>query len=67
MENKSIICQLLLSAVRSTRAGSDVDAIIYDDEQEVATIYYDNGYSKAVNVACDSGIAMMRDILEAIH
>lgn len=66
-ENKFKICEELLKAVQLTRAGEDISGIHYDGEQEIVMIIYNNGYAKPVNVACDSGIALMRDVLKSIN
>ena len=69
-EDKSYICQVILGALKATVAGLDIADIKYEqltNGDELAVIIYDNGYRKPVNVSCDSGIAMMRDILRVIE
>ena len=52
-----------------TIAGVDLAEIEYRqlaNGDELAILIYDNGYRKPVNISCDSGVAMLRDILRAI-
>lgn len=62
MENKQMICNLLCEALKATRDQADLLSITYDSYLETATLEYGSGH-RTINVACDSGIAMMRDIL----
>lgn len=64
-ENKFYIVRALEKAIKMTRAGDAVDDLIYDHKHEMVIINFRNGYSKHVNVECDSGIAMIRDICNA--
>lgn len=69
-ENKETIIQLLLQALKFTVAGVNIEQIRYEqltNGDEIAVIMYDNGYRKSVNISCDSGLALMRDILRAIE
>lgn len=67
MENKQLICNLLMEAIKATRAGSDIKCLFYDSYHEWVLVYdcKDNVIRK-INVACDSGIAMIRDIMRYI-
>lgn len=64
-ENKYYILRALEKAIKMTRAGDAVDDLIYDHKHELVIINFRNGYAKHVNVECDSGIAMIRDICNA--
>lgn len=64
-ENKYHICNALEKAIKMTRAGDAVDELLYDKKHETVIIAFRNGYAKHVNVECDSGIAMIRDICNA--
>ena len=66
MEDKQKICDLLLPALQATRNLSDLVELRYDGYTEIVTATFDNGYSKRANVGCDSGTAMIQDILKAI-
>lgn len=64
-ENKYHICNALEKAIKMTRAGDAVDELLYDKKHETVIIAFRNGFTKYVNVECDSGIAMIRDICNA--
>lgn len=66
MENKQEICNLLCKALQATRDQYDLKELIYNEEHELVTVVYEEG-GNTVNVACDSGIAMMRDILNSMR
>lgn len=65
-ENKQAICDKLAEALKLTRNCFDLQEIKYDAEREVATVVFKNG-GVPVNVAMDSGTAMIRDIMRAIQ
>lgn len=65
-EDKQKICNLLCITLKATRSQSDLQVLIYHPESEMVTIAYSEG-GTSVNVACDSGIAMIRDILRAMQ
>lgn len=69
-ENKQEICNLLLKTLQATRHFSDLAKLDYIPEDEVNTEYVEatfaNGSLAVANVAMDSGIAMIRDILKQI-
>lgn len=65
-ENKHTICRLLATTLASTRQFYDLYALTYDEETETVECRFVNGGTKKVNVAADSGAAMIRDILKAI-
>ena len=66
MENKQRICDLLLPALQATRNLSDLTALTFDPDTELVTATFDSGFTKHANVACDSGTAMIRDIIKQI-
>lgn len=67
-ENKQRICDLLCATLKATRDQQDLQSLTYHfngpDDQMVTIAWSEGGTS--VNVSCDSGIAMIRDILKAI-
>ena len=68
-EDKDYIVQLFLKALQATGNQQDLKAAryeIFDNNDEIITLEWDNGYQKKVNVSADSGIALMRDILAAL-
>ena len=66
-ENKQAICDSLCRTLQMTRADADIDEIIYDARDEAVLIMYSTGLVVKVNVACDSGIAMIQDIMKNVH
>jgi len=54
--------------LRHTRDRSlfDLKNLQYDPDKEIVTAYFDNGWTKVVNVSADSGIAMIKDIIRHI-
>ena len=71
MEDKQKILDSLLVALKLTRAGEDVSYLEYVHEgpyrEEVHVFFKDNGYpGRVINVAMDSGIALIRDVLNHI-
>lgn len=46
-------------------AGINVDNLILENK-DIVTILYHNGYTKQVNIACDSVLAMLQDVLEKV-
>ena len=62
-EDKQAICTALCAALRLTRAGCDIEYIEYDRENEKAIVYYSDRLPVEVNVACDSGRALIYDII----
>ncbi len=68
-ENKQLICELLTKTLQATRNGHDVVDIRHEKDkrgQETATVVFDNGYKKKINVTGDSGTAMIYDIITKI-
>jgi hypothetical protein len=80
-ENKQRICDLLCATLKEARQHEDLMVLVYrdlgpdhmevtvcydqgPDHQEVTVCYDDGRFT--VNVSMDSGIAMIRDILEAL-
>ena len=66
MESKQDILDALTECLKLTRDQHDLEAMIYDDVLETVTVAWQHG-AQIVNVACDSGIAMIRDVLNAIR
>lgn len=62
-ENKQHICDLLLDTLQATNNAGDIVSIIYDDITEKVWVKFDGGGIRTINVAMDSGTAMIRDIM----
>ena len=65
-EDKQLICNALCKALMLTRAGCDIKCIKYNAEKEIAAVHYVNGARININVAMDSGIALIEDILKGV-
>lgn len=67
-EYKQAICDLLLVTLNATRDGRDVVSLDYikTDVSEEVVVTFENGHQKRVNVACDSGTAMIKDIMDHV-
>ena len=65
-ENKELIVMKLCALLKHTRAGEDIKDLVYDGEHETVEIIGDS-YRTLVNVACDSGIALIKDVLRKIE
>lgn len=69
-EDKQNIINYLFQTLKQTVVGVGLEAIRYEqlsNGDEIAVLMYDNGYRKSVNISCDSGVALMRDILRNIE
>lgn len=68
-EDKQLITKLLLGTLKVTRAGWNIVDMNYnfrDDGDEVVIIQYINGAEKRVNVSCDSGAGLIRDVMQKV-
>lgn len=65
-EDKQLICDKLLAALQVTRHLYDLIELQYNPEKEIVVAGFENGYTKTINVALDSGTAMIRDIMKWI-
>lgn len=66
MEDKQRICDLLLPALQATRGLNDLKDLVYCQALETVLAVFPNGNVKHVNVAADSGTAMIKDIMRGI-
>ncbi len=66
MENKQLICDLLLKTLQATRAGEDISSLEYNECEETVIIRFENGFIQNCNVAVDSGCAMILDIIKQL-
>lgn len=65
-EDKFEIINALSKALMMTRAGENILYMIYEEGHEEVQIKFINDYEKHVNVERDSGIAMIRDVVNAL-
>lgn len=62
MEDKKEIVMLLKHLLQATRAGADIEQMELGDDSETVRITYKDQCVAYVNIACDSGIAMIMDV-----
>ena len=67
-EDKEKILEKLFQALVLTRAGWNLMDLEYKRENgfETVTATFANGHKKRINVSCDSGIALIRDVCRQI-
>ena len=63
-EDKQLICDLLLEALQATRGAADLVSLVYDGGTETVTTVFEGGGKRIINVAMDSGTAMIYDIMK---
>lgn len=66
MENKHDIVEKLQTTLQATRYFNDLISLEYDDENETVTAVFVDGYTKRANVAADSGISIINDVIRQI-
>ena len=68
-EDKQSILYHLKQALNLTRAGDDITALNYDKEREEVQVHFNNSNfaARRINVAADSGIAMIRDVMKGLE
>ena len=62
-EDKQLIMDLLCKTLQATRNASDVVSLGYDADSETVLVTFASGGFRIVNVAMDSGTAMIRDVM----
>lgn len=67
MEDKQRICDLLCDALRLTDAYGDLEMITYNENKETVAVIFESGYTRNINVAMDSGMSMIRDIVHCLE
>ena len=66
-QTKQAICNLLAKAIQATSAGDDLTALRFDPEKEIVHADFQFAYdARQINVAMDSGWAMIKDIVNHI-
>lgn len=66
-EDKQLILNKLLDALLETRDQFDLEELVYDAANETVIARYMNGGERRINVAMDSGVAMIRDVMEGLR
>lgn len=65
-ENKEKIVALLEALLKQTRAGADISVLNLNETQDEVTIIFNSGFGKKVNIAGDSGIAIIADVVKKL-
>ncbi|MCM1234874.1 MAG: hypothetical protein NC489_32635 [Ruminococcus flavefaciens] len=66
MENKKDIVMRLTLLLKATRAGSGIKRLVLSEDQKAVTIEFCSGGSREVNVDCDSGVALVQDVIKVL-
>lgn len=66
VENKEKIVLLLKVLLKQTRAGADISVLKLNETQDEVTIIFNSGFCKKVNIAGDSGIAIINDVVKRL-
>lgn len=65
-ENKENIVARLSLLLKATRAGADIDRLELSEDGNEVKIIFLTGCEKPVNVECDSGIALIQDVVSRL-
>ena len=66
MENKEEIILRLKLLLQVTRAGSGIEELLLNETQSRVTIVYQGGYKREVDIAGDSGYAIIQDVMKML-
>lgn len=66
MENKKEICDSLCATLQKTRDQRDLLSLTFDEALEIVTAKYADGDEKEISVWGDSGVALIKDIIEEL-
>ena len=66
VENKEKIVLLLEVLLKQTRAGADILRLHLNEAQDEVTIIFNNRFTKKVNIAGDSGMAIITDVVKRL-
>ena len=65
-ENKQEICDSLCATLQKTRDQKNLESLTFDEALETVTAEYADGEKKEISVWGDSGIALIKDIIEQL-
>ena len=66
LDDKQHICNLLLETLQATRGASDLVSLEFDPVKEIVTGTFEGGGIRRCNVACDSGVSLIRDVINQL-
>lgn len=67
MEDKQEIVMYLKWLLKATRAGSSIETLVLSEDEKNVTIRFNSGCAKDVNIECDSGIAIIQDVVKSLY
>lgn len=67
MEDKQEIVMYLKWLLKATRAGSGIETLVLSEDEKNVTIRFSSGFAKDVNIECDSGIAIIQDVVKSLY
>ena len=65
-ENKQEICDSLCVTLQKTRDQRDLLSLTFDENLEIVIAEYADGEKKEISVWGDSGIALIKDVIEEL-
>lgn len=65
-ENKQEICDSLCATLQKTRDQRDLLSLTFDKTLEIVIAEYTDGEKKEISVRGDSGVALIKDIIEEL-
>lgn len=65
-ENKQEICNSLCATLQKTRDQRDLLSLTFDEALEIVIAEYTDGDKKEINVWGDSGVALIKDVIEQL-
>ena len=65
-ENKQEICDSLCATLQKTRDQRDLLSLTFDEALEIVIAEYTDGEKKEIGVWGDSGVALIKDIIEEL-
>lgn len=66
MEDKREILFWLKQTLRATRAGASIAEMNLMDGGDTVQVVFNSGCTKEINIACDSGIAIIKDVASSL-
>lgn len=67
MEDKQEIVMYLKWLLKATRAGGSIEKLVLSEDEKNVTIRFSSGCAKDVNIECDSGIAIIQDVVKSLY
>lgn len=65
-ENKQEICNSLCATLQKTRDQKNLESLTFYERLEIVTAKYADGEEKEISVCGDSGVALIKDVVEEL-